>query len=122
MGGSPAGVPSLSSSSSLPSRLSPAFLARPAVLVFPVVRLLGLGLPARLHVLPETFPAALAAEAALAIAAEAGGGVEEVRAVDPHGAGLDLGGEVQGEVDVLRPEARRQAVARVVHQLDGLLR
>src|SRR6185295_15922233 len=94
-----------------------------AVLVVPFrPRLSGLNLPPWLQVLPEPFLAALAAEAALAVAAEAGGGVEEVGAVDPYRAGLDLGRQVESEVDVLGPDARREAVAGVVRQLDGLLR
>src|SRR5690606_27579428 len=74
------------------------------------------------EVLEHALVPALAAEAALPVAAEAGGGVELVGRVDPHHAGLELRCDVEGEVDVLGPDAGGEAVARVVGQLDGLLR
>jgi hypothetical protein len=49
----------------------------------------------------HAFLAALAAEAALLVAAEADGRVEIVGGVDPHHAGLDLRRDVEREVDVL---------------------
>src|SRR5690606_11268147 len=77
-------------------------------------------LPRRLHVLVQAFLAALTTEAALAIAAEAGSRVEHVRRVDPDGAGLELRCNVEREVDALRPDARGEAVARVVREVDRL--
>ncbi len=79
-------------------------------------------LPRRPDVLPEPFPPPFAPEPALAVPTEAGCRVELVGAVDPDGAGLDLCGNVQGEVDVLAPDAGREAVARVVRERDRLLR
>ena len=69
----------------------------------------------------HAFAAALAAEAALAIAAEAAGGVEHVGAVDPDDAGLELRRDMQREVDVLAPHRGGEAVARVVGELDRFL-
>ena len=65
---------------------------------------------------------ALAPEAALAVAAEAAGGVEQVGAVDPHHAGLDLRRHIEREVDALAPDAGRQSVNGVVRQLDRFAR
>ena len=76
--------------------------------------------PVRFEVLPHPLPAALAAEPGFAVAAEAGGRIEQVGAVDPHHARLDLGRDVEREVDVLGPDARRQAVGGVVGQLHSL--
>ena len=80
------------------------------------------GRPGRLHVLPQPLEPALAAVAALAVPAEAGGRVEHVRAVDPHRAGLHPRRDVEREVDVLRPQAGGETVARVVGELDGFVR
>src|SRR5204862_4166137 len=60
----------------------------------------------------------LPAEPGLAIPAEPGGGVEQVRTVDPHDARFDLRRNVEREVDVLRPDARRESVRRIVGELD----
>src|SRR5437660_1195441 len=73
-------------------------------------------------VLPQPLPSAFPAESALAIAAEAGGCVEEVGAVDPDGSGFDLWRDVQGEADVFGPDAGGEAVSSVVRQLDGFVR
>ena len=73
-------------------------------------------------VLGQTFTAALAAEAAFAIAAEARGGVEHVGRIDPDDASLDAGGYLKRAIDVLRPDGRREAVARVVGESDRLVR
>ena len=72
-------------------------------------------------VLEEALAAALAAEAALAIAAEARSGVEQVGRIDPDDARLDAGRDFERAVDVLRPHRRRKAVARVVGERDRLV-
>src|SRR5690606_29203898 len=72
------------------------------------------------EVLVHALAPALAPEARLAVAAEAGGGVEEVRRVHPHDARLELGRHVQGQVHVLRPDAGGEPVAGVVRELHGL--
>ncbi len=90
--------------------------------VLPVPFFFAHRLPPRPHVLPQPFLAAFAPEPALAVAAEAGRGVELVGAVDPHRAGLDLGGDLQGEVDVLGPDARGETEAGVVGELQGFFR
>ena len=57
------------------------------------------------YVFEQSLFAAFAAEAGFAVAAEAARGVEQVGAVDPDSAGLDLRGEVECQVDVLAPDA-----------------
>jgi len=81
-----------------------------------------LRLVGRLQVFEQALAAAFAAEAGLAVAAEADGGVELVAAVDPDHAGLQRRRHVERRVDVLAPDAGGEAVARVVGQLDRLLR
>jgi hypothetical protein len=68
----------------------------------------------------QPLPPAFAAEAAFADPAERRGGVEEVRGVHPDDTGRELGRDVEREVEVLRPEGRGEAVARVVGQLHRL--
>ncbi len=70
----------------------------------------------------QAFAPALAAEARLAVAAETGGGVEDVGAVHPDHARLDLRGHIKREVDVFRPDRGGEAVAGVVGQFHRLVR
>ena len=80
--------------------------------------------PARhpgLHVFVQAFLAAFTPEAGFTIVPKAAGGVELVGAIDPHGTGFDLGGEVQRQVDVFAPDACRQPVAGVVGELHRFL-
>ena len=65
--------------------------------------------------------AALASETGFAIAAEAAGCVEHVGAVDPDNAGLELRCDVEREVEAFAPHRRRQSVAGVVGEFDGLV-
>src|SRR3546814_2140209 len=85
---------------------------------------LGCGLevlfPAWLQVGAHAFAAAFAAEAGFLVAAEADGGVEIVGAVDPDHAGLDLGRNVEGKIDVLAPDGGGEAVFGVVGEGHGL--
>ena len=85
-----------------------------------------LGLRAPLPLRPEIgvkpFFAALAPEAAFAVAAEAGRGIEEIAAVNPDAAGFDLARGFQRQADVLAPDGGSQPVARIVRQLDRLAR
>ena len=76
--------------------------------------------PGRAHVFEQAFLAAFATKAAFAVAAKARSAVEQVGAVDPHRAGLDLAGHVQRQVDVVRPHAGSQPVTGVVRQFHGL--
>src|SRR5207247_4875494 len=69
-----------------------------------------------------SFATAFAAKAALPVAAESRRRVEQVRGIDPHHAALELRGDVEREVDALRPDAGREPVWRVVRQRDGLFR
>src|SRR6185436_15907994 len=78
------------------------------------------GLVLLVQVLVHPLAPALAAVAALAIAAEPARGVEQVGRVDPDGARLHLARPVEREVDVLGPDAGREAVGRVVGELDRL--
>src|SRR2546422_4975378 len=79
-------------------------------------------LPRRLQVLVHTFPSTFSTEPRLAVASEPRRRVEQIRAVDPHDAGLQLGRDIECEVDVLRPDARREAIGGVIRKLHGLLR
>ena len=86
-------------------------------------RRIGLGL--RLvgdPVFGQAFAPALAAEAAFAVAAEAGGGVEHVGRIDPDDASLDAGRDLKRAIDVLRPDGGREAVAGVVGERDRFIR
>src|SRR5690606_39710817 len=74
------------------------------------------------EVFAHPLAAALAAEPAFAVAAETGTRVEDVGAVDPDHAGLDLRGDIEREADVLRPDRRGESVAGVVGELDRLVR
>src|ERR1043165_1298730 len=68
----------------------------------------------RFDVFPHAFSPTFAPETRLAIATKPRGGIEQVGRVHPHHARLDLGRDVEREVDVLRPHAGGQAVGRVV--------
>src|SRR5208337_2021925 len=72
-------------------------------------------------VLEQAFAAALAAEAALAIAAEARGGVEHVGRIDPDDASLDPGRDFERAIDVFGPDGGCEPVARVVGERDRLV-
>ena len=78
--------------------------------------------PRRLQIFQQAFPAALAAESALAVAAETAGSVEQVRAVHPDDPSFQLRGNMQCHVDVLAPNAGRQAIDGVVGQLNRFSR
>ena len=83
----------------------------------------GVGLALRLlgdPVLKQALAAPLTAETALAIAAEAARCVEQIRAIDPDHARLDLRRYLQRHVDTLAPNAGRQAVDGVVGQFHRL--
>ena len=81
------------------------------------------GHPDGLHVgiLLDRIGAEVAAEAALLISSEGAGRVEGVVAVDPDGAGFDLGGDAVGELDVARPDGGGKAVDGAVRDADGLV-
>src|SRR5579863_561721 len=73
-----------------------------------------------LRVVVENLVAHFAAPAGLLVASEGERGVENVVAVDPHGAGGDLVGHAVGFADVARPDAGGEAVHIVIgarHQL-----
>src|SRR5205085_4222316 len=70
--------------------------------------------PTSLHIFVEAFAAAFATEAALAITAEATTGIEQIRRIDPDGARLNAPRHVERLVDILAPDARCQAIPRVV--------
>src|ERR1051325_953655 len=79
-------------------------------------------LPFQSHILPQPLPAAFSSEARLPEAAEAGCRIEEVGAVDPDGAGFQLGRDIQSAIDVLGPHAGRQTVGRVIGESDCFCR
>lgn len=56
----------------------------------------------------------LAAPAGLLVAAERQGRVEDVVAVDPHGSGLQPGGEFMRLADIVGPDAGGETIDRVV--------
>src|SRR5216683_696244 len=66
--------------------------------------------PGRLQIFEEPFPAALAPEAAFAVAAESAGRVEKIGAVDPNHSGFQLRGHVQRHVDALAPNTRGESI------------
>src|SRR2546427_5376969 len=70
--------------------------------------------PGWFQILKQALSATLAAIAALAIAAEPARGVEQVGAIDPNDASLELRCDLQCHVDALAPHASRQAVDGVV--------
>ena len=78
--------------------------------------------PRWLQIFEQALAAALAAKATLAIAAKTAGRVEQISAVDPDNARLQLCRDVQRNVDAFAPHAGGRAVHRVVRQLDGLAR
>src|SRR5690349_17641576 len=78
--------------------------------------------PRRFKVFEQPFAATFAAEAAFAIAAEAAGGVEQIRAVDPNHACFQLCGNVQRNVDALAPDAGSETVDGVIGELNGFAR
>src|SRR4051794_626990 len=73
-------------------------------------------------ILPQPLPSSFPAKPAFSVAAEAAGGIEDIGAVDPERPGLDLGRDVQSEIDVLGPHAGRETIPGIVGQLDRLLR
>src|SRR5690606_37048433 len=82
-------------------------------------RLEGL-FPAWLEIGPHAFAATLAAKAAFLVATKADSRVKVVGAVDPGHTSLELGGNVESEVDIPAPQRRRKAIAGIVGELDGL--
>ena len=78
--------------------------------------------PLRRQVLQHALASAFAAVSGFAIAAESACCVELVGTIHPHHARLHLRSQVQRDVDVLAPDARRQPVHSVVGQLCGLRR
>ena len=72
----------------------------------------------RLQVFQQASLAAFAPVSALAVATEATRRVEQIRAVHPHDASFQLCRNVQRHVDVLAPNARRQAIDGIVGQLN----
>ena len=72
------------------------------------------GAPA--YVFVESLPATLTPVAALAEAAKARRGVEQVGAVDPHDTRFDLTRDIERQVQVVAPDACRQAEPGVVGQ------
>ena len=78
--------------------------------------------PFRLQIFQQAFLAAFASVSTLTVAAEAAGSIEEVRAVHPDHAGFELRSHVQCDVDVLAPDARCQAIDRIIGQFDRFSR
>src|ERR687888_467268 len=76
----------------------------------------------QLEVRLEPVAAALAAEAGLLVAAERRGRVEAVVRVRPDDAGAQAFGHPENARALLRPDARAEAVRRVVRLLDRFLR
>src|SRR5229473_47601 len=76
--------------------------------------------PCRLEILAQAFAASLAAKAAFAVATKPAGGVEQIRAIDPHDAGFQLCGDVQRHIDAFAPHASGQAVNGIVGEFDRL--
>ncbi len=77
----------------------------------------GLGL----QILESTLAAAFAAEARFAVAAKANRGIEEIGGIDPDDAAFELRRHIEGKADGLTPQACRQAIARIVGELDGFI-
>src|SRR5713101_7238862 len=80
----------------------------------------GLLKPCRLEILAQAFAASLSAKAAFAVATKPAGGVEQIRAIDPHDAGFQLCGDVQRHIDAFAPHASGQAVNGIVGEFDRL--
>src|ERR1051325_7312084 len=68
---------------------------------------------------PQAMNAALASEARFLVAAKGAGRVELVVRVAPDHAGLELAGDVEDLGALVRPDARGQAVGRVIGAADG---
>src|SRR3954463_13542630 len=73
------------------------------------------------RVIAQRVFAEFAADAGHFEAAEGGGGVEDVVAVDPDGAGLELGGHAVGLADVAGPDGGGEAVHAAVAALDDVV-
>jgi hypothetical protein len=67
---------------------------------------------------PQRFFAAFAADAALFHAAERDAQIAHQPAIHPDGAGADSLGDAMGAAQVLRPDARRQAVFHIIGVID----
>src|SRR6202158_4062827 len=78
--------------------------------------------PNGLEVFEQSFTAALAAKSALPKTAKTAGSIEEIRAVHPDPAGFELRCDVQRNVEALAPDARRQAIDRIVGELNRFTR
>ena len=77
--------------------------------------------PGGLHVLEQPFSTTFAAISALAISAKAASCVEQICAIYPYDARLELRRHLQRHVDVLAPHARCQAIDRIIGQLNRFL-
>src|SRR5580704_15509748 len=66
--------------------------------------------PRGLQIFEEALSAAFASVTALAVSTESAGSVEQVRAVHPDDTGFELRGHLQGDVDVLAPDAGCQTI------------
>ncbi len=73
-------------------------------------------LPSRLEIGGHAFAATFTAEAALLVATKADRGIEIVGAVDPDHTGLELGRDIEGQIDVLAPDGGGEAIFGVVGQ------
>src|SRR5438552_9335025 len=74
----------------------------------------------RLRIVVQRLLAQITPEPRELVAAKRGGGVVEVVRIDPHRARLDRAGHAVRFLHVLGPDARREAVARAVGELDAL--
>src|SRR5262249_49349540 len=77
--------------------------------------------PYRLQVLAHAFAAALTPIATFTVATESAGSVEQIGAVDPHHAGLELSSHMQRHIQAFAPHTGRQAVSGVVGELDRFM-
>src|SRR5262245_17295521 len=79
--------------------------------------------PDALHLreVAQALRAEIAAEPRLLVAAERHAGVVEVVRIDPHRSGLDASRDGVRLLDVLRPDARRQAVVDAVGLRHGVV-
>jgi hypothetical protein len=78
------------------------------------------GQPFRRQIFEHALASAFAAITGFTIAAESAGCVELVGGVHPDHASLDLGSQIERNVNVLAPDAGRESVHRVVGQLRSL--